>query len=230
MGFELTGRSCIQRMTTQPITAGSELRSRRENNSAVEALWYAGYTAARHEKRVAEHLEQRGVEHFLPLYEAIHRWNNGRHRVQLPLFPGYVFVRIAWRDRLRVLEVPGFVRLVGFSGSPTPLPEADICKMRDALNTGVLAEPYPYLTVGARVEIQRGPLQGMTGILLRRQNKFRIVISVDLIMRSMLVEVEASDVVPDRSARVSSSATVCGATQDDRAGSSALSLRTGVLP
>jgi len=167
-----------------------------ENMTHTEVLWYAGYTAARHEKRVAGHFLQRGVEHFLPLYEATHRWNNGRHRVQLPLFPGYIFVRIALKDRLRVLEVPGFVRLVGFNSLPCPLPESDINKMMDALNKGVLAEPYPYLTPGTRVEVRNGPLQGMRGILLRRQNKYRVVISVDLIMRSMIVEVEAGDVVP----------------------------------
>jgi transcription antitermination factor NusG len=118
--------------------------------------------------------------------------------VQLPLFPGYIFVRIALQDRLRVIEVPGFVRLIGFNSLPYPLPEADINRMKDALNKGVLAEPYPYLTVGTRVEIRNGPMQGMTGILLRRQNKCRVVISVDLIMRSMVVEVEAADVVPIR--------------------------------
>ena len=167
-----------------------------ENASYRELRWYAGYTSARHEKRVAEHFSQRGVEHFLPLYETIHRWNNGRHRVQLPLFPGYIFVRIALEDRLRVLEVPGFVRLVGFNSLPCPLPESDISQMQGALSKGLLAEPYPYLTAGTRVEIRNGPLQGMTGILLRRQNKYRVVISVDLIMRSMVVEVEAGDVVP----------------------------------
>lgn len=203
-------------MMTQQMITGSELGSQDEINTSVEALWYAGYTAARHEKRVAEHLEQRGVEHFLPLYETIHRWNNGRHRVKLPLFPGYLFVHIALRDRLRVLEVPGFVRLVGFSGLPCPLPEADIRKMREALNTGVLAEPYPYLTAGTRVEIRNGPLQGMTGILLRRQNKHRIVISVDLIMRSMVVEVEASDIVPLRSVSVRPPQNGAAQTEKDR--------------
>jgi len=183
----------------QPITIDSEPDSLAEDTLHSEMLWYAGYTASRHEKRVAEHFAQRGVEHFLPLYETIHRWNNGRHRVQLPLFPGYIFVRIALRDRLRVIEVPGFVRLVGFNSLPHPLPEADINRMKEALNKGVLAEPYPYLTVGTRVEIRNGPMQGMTGILLRRQNKCRVVISVDLIMRSMAVEVEASDVVQVRS-------------------------------
>ncbi len=167
-----------------------------ESGVVKDVQWYAGYTAARHEKRVAEHFAQRGVEHFLPLYETIHRWNNGRHRVQLPLFPGYIFVRIALQERLRVLEVPGFVRLVGFNSLPCALPESDINTMKDALTRGVLAEPYPYLTVGTRVEIRNGPLQGMTGILVRRQNRCRVVISVDLIMRSMIVEVEAKDVVP----------------------------------
>src|SRR5580765_184332 len=198
MEIELTGRSCIQSTMTQPIPIDSELNSLAENTVQSQMLWYAGYTASRHEKRVAEHFAQRGVEHFLPLYETIHRWNNGRHRVHLPLFPGYIFVRIALKDRLRVIEVPGFVRLVGFNSLPCPLPEVDINRMKEALNKGVLAEPYPYLTVGTRVEIRNGPMQGMTGILLRRQNKCRVVISVDLIMRSMAVEVEASDVVPIR--------------------------------
>ena len=181
---------------TQPITMDSEPMLPAEDAIQKEMLWYAGYTASRHEKRVAEHFAQRGIEHFLPLYETIHRWNNGRHRVQLPLFPGYIFVRIALRNRLRVIEVPGFVRLVGFNSLPCPLPETDINKMKEALNKGVLAEPYPYLTVGTRVEVRNGPLQGMTGILLRRQNRCRVVISVDLIMRSMAVEVEAADVAP----------------------------------
>lgn len=183
---------------TSSVTIHSEADDVLTQTLYRESQWYAGYTAARHEKRVAEHLSQRGVEHFLPLYETIHRWNNGRHRVQLPLFPGYIFVRIALQERLRVLEAPGFVRLVGFNSLPAPLPEADINSMKEALTKGVLAEPYPYLTVGARVEIRNGPLQGMIGILLRRQNKCRVVISVDLIMRSMAVEVEASDVAPLR--------------------------------
>lgn len=163
-----------------------------------QPFWYAGYTAARHEKRVAEHLSQRGVEHFLPLYETVHRWKNGRHRVSLPLFPGYIFVRIPLQERLRVLEVPGFVRLVGFNALPEPLPDTDVEKMKNALSHGVVAEPYPYLTAGTRVEVRRGPLTGMTGILLRRQNKHRVVISIDLIMRAMVVDVAAEDVAPFR--------------------------------
>lgn len=199
MELELTGRSLIRSTMAQMIVADPEPSSPAENNFHTERRWYAGYTAARHEKRVAEHFAQRGVEHFLPLYETIRRWNNGRHRVRLPLFPGYIFIHIALRDRLRVIEVPGLVRLVGFSRLPYALPEVDVSKMIEALSKGVLAEPYPYLTAGTRVEIRNGPLQGMTGILLRRQNRCRVVISVNLIMRSMIVEVEASDVAPVRS-------------------------------
>ena len=210
MCLELTGRSCIRSTMTQPIRIDSEPNSLAEDTVQNEILWYAGYTASRHEKRVAEHFAQRGVEHFLPLYETIHRWNNGRHRVQLPLFPGYIFVHIALRDRIRVIEVPGFVRLVGFNSLPHPLPEVDISRMKEALNKGVVAEPYPYLTVGTRVEVLNGPLQGMTGILLRRQNKCRVVISVDLIMRSMAVEVEAADVVPVRRPALSASQNAAG--------------------
>ncbi len=163
---------------------------------ASETSWYAGYTSARHEKKVAQQLQLREIEHFLPLYETVRRWNNGRHRIQMPLFPSYVFVRIALQERLRVLQIPGFVRLVGFNGLPYPLPEAEIDAMRDALIAGVVAEPYPYLTTGSRVEILSGPLQGVRGILLRRQGKCRVVLSIDLIMRSVVVEVEASNIVP----------------------------------
>ena len=164
-------------------------------NSESQLFWYAAYTASRHEKTVAEHLRQRGVECFLPLYETVHRWKNGRHSVQLPLFPSYVFVRMEVRDRLRVLQVPGLVQLVTFQGAPAVLPDSEIKTLRSALASGVLAQPYRYLSVGSRVEICRGPLQGLRGILLRHQGQFRVVLSVEMIMRSIVVEVDASDVV-----------------------------------
>jgi transcription antitermination factor NusG len=181
---------------SQLFAVETRLSSVAVTNLHPDALWYAGCTIARHEKRVAEHLSQRGVEHFLPLYESFRRWTNGRHHVRLPLFPGYIFVHIKLRDRLRVLEVPGFVRLVGFGLLPYALPESDIFKMREAMSVGVLAKPCPYLSVGTPVAICNGPLQGMTGLLLRRQNKYRVVISIDLIQQSMVVQVDSGDVVP----------------------------------
>lgn len=164
--------------------------------TATESMWYAVCTLSRHEKCAAEHLRQRDVEYFLPLYETVHRWNNGRHRLQLPLFPGYLFVHIALRDKLRVLQVPGLAHFVSFGGVPAELPQADIDSLRNALTSGAGLLPHPYLTVGAQVEICRGPLAGMKGILLRHQGKYRVVLSVDLIMRSVVVEVESADIVP----------------------------------
>lgn len=180
-----------------------------QKNAGEPQFWYAAYTASRHEKTVAEHLRHREVECFLPLFESVRRWNNGRHTVQLPLFPGYVFVRMAMREKLRVLQVPGLVQLVSFQGAPAALPEAEIEKLRTALHSGVTAQPYRYLSIGSKVEISRGPLQGMQGILLRHQGQFRVVLSVDMIMRSMVVEVDALDVVAlDRKASsLTSSAT-----------------------
>lgn len=160
------------------------------------AQWYAAYTRSRHEKVVAEALQQRTVEHFLPLYETVRKWKNGRFKVQLPLFPGYLFVHIALPDRLRVLQAPGVVRLVGFNGVPAPLPQAELEIIRSALSKGVEAEPHPYLRVGQRVRITSGPMEGLQGILLRRRGKPRVVVSVDLIMRSVALDIDAAQLEP----------------------------------
>jgi transcription antitermination factor NusG len=171
------------------------LSEQQRDDTGSKMFWYAAYTSSRHEKTVAEHLRQRDVECFLPLYETVRRWNNGRHRVQLPLFPSYVFVRMGVRDKLRVLQVPGLAQVVTCQGAPVALPDAEIETLRSALAAGLPAQPYRYLNVGSRVEICHGPLQGMRGVLLRHQGQFRVVLSVEMIMRSILVEVEASDVV-----------------------------------
>src|SRR6266851_8884853 len=133
-----------------------------------EPRWYAAYTCAQHEKRVAEQFTQRALEHFLPKYASVRRWKDRRVRLELPLFPGYVFVRLALRDRLQVLKIPGVAKLVGFNGTPTALPEEEIAALRTSLACGVRAEPHPYLTAGRRVRIKAGPLTGLEGILLRR--------------------------------------------------------------
>jgi len=162
----------------------------------LEPRWYAAYTCPRHEKRVAEQLERKAVESFLPLYETVRQWKNGRARVQLPLFPGYVFTRIALRDRLQVLEVPSVVRLVGFNGLPSALPDEQIRSLRNGLSGNLRAEPHPYLVIGRRVRIARGPLAGMEGILIRRKGVLRVVVSIELIRRAVAVEIEACDVQP----------------------------------
>jgi transcription antitermination factor NusG len=161
-----------------------------------EPRWYAAYTSANHEKRVAEQLEARAVEHCLPVYTSMRRWKDRRVTLQLPLFAGYVFVRMALRNRLQVLQVPGVARLVGFGGTPTPLPQDEIDALRAGLATGVRGEPHPYLNVGRRVRVKEGPFAGLEGILLRWKGNWRVVLSLDLIQRSVAVDVDASALEP----------------------------------
>ena len=165
----------------------------REDALAETQQWFAAYTCAKHEKRVADQLVQRGIEYFLPLYQAVHRWKDRRVQVRLPLFPGYVFVRLDLRDRLRVLQIPSVVRLVGANGHPLPVEGREIQALRKGLTSAVVAEPYPYLTIGRRVRVKRGPLEGTCGILMRKKNNVRFVISIDLIMRSISVEIDIVD-------------------------------------
>jgi transcription antitermination factor NusG len=162
----------------------------------LQLCWYAAYTRANHEKRVRDKLEQRSVESFLPLYGTSRRWKDRWMRLEMPLFPGYVFVRMALVDRSRVLQVPSVVRLVGFNGHLSPLPDEEIEGMKKGLVGGVRAEPHPFLTVGRRVRIKSGPLVGRQGILLRRKGILRVVLSIDLIMRSIAVDMDVADVEP----------------------------------
>jgi transcription antitermination factor NusG len=161
-----------------------------------EPRWFAVHTRSRHEKSASEQLRCREVETFLPLYQSTRRWRNGDHDVQLPLFPGYTFVRIALKDRLQVLKVPSVVRLVGFNGTPVPLEDQEVEGLRSALASGVNAAPHPYLTVGRRVRITAGPLNGHEGILVRRKGALRVVLSIDLIQRSVLVDLGAYELEP----------------------------------
>jgi transcription antitermination factor NusG len=156
--------------------------------------WYAAYTCAQHEKHVAAELLARDVEHFLPLYSSARRWKDRRVQLQLPLFPGYVFVRLALPDRLRVVQIPSVVRLVGFGGLPTALPDAEMEILQSGFSRSLSAEPHPFLTVGRRVRITGGPFAGLEGVLKRKKSTLlRVVVSLELIQRSVAVDVEAAD-------------------------------------
>lgn len=160
------------------------------------AFWYAAYTSANHEKRVAEQLVQKGIENFLPLYESVRRWKDRRVRLQMPLFPGYVFVRLPLNEKLKVLQVAGVAQLVGFGDRPVSLPDEEMESLRRGARGEMRMEPHPYLTEGRRVRIMRGPLTGMEGILVRKKGSMRLVLSIDLIMRSIVVDVDVADVRP----------------------------------
>jgi transcription antitermination factor NusG len=170
-----------------------------ENRSGLN--WYALYTCPRHEKCVAQQIEQRSIACFLPLYRSVRRWKDRRKELQLALFPGYVFVRLALEDRLRVLQLPSAVRLVSFNGQPAVLPDAEIDSLRQRLTDGICVEPHPYLRVGKRVRVRGGPMQGLEGIIVRRKDRCRLVFSLDLIMRSVAVEVDEAEVEPAAEAK-----------------------------
>jgi transcription antitermination factor NusG len=152
--------------------------------------WYALYTNPRHEKVVAQQLKERCVENFLPLYRSWHRWKDRRKQVDLALFPGYVFVRIEEQNKLHVLRIPGAVNLVSFNGKLAALPEPEIEALRNALENEIFAEPCPYLRVGRKVRVVRGPMAGAEGILSRKKDKYRVVISVEVLMRSVALEID----------------------------------------
>jgi len=155
--------------------------------------WYAAYTHSCHEKRVAQHFSTRNIEFFLPVHRTISHWKNGlRVAIERPLFAGYVFVKAQREDKVRILEVPGVHSIVSAGREPTPLPYEEM----EALRRGVRllnVEPHPFLKAGEKVHIRRGPLEGMTGIVIRQKNSVRVVLSIDLIMKSISVEVDADN-------------------------------------
>jgi len=158
------------------------------------AKWFALYTTSRHEKRVAQHLNHRQIECYLPLYESERKWSDGsRVTLELPLFPGYLFVRIRRDERGSVLAVPGAIAVVGGTGGePAPLPEATI----EALRVGVQlrhARPHAFIKAGQRVRIRLGALSGFEGIVVRTKKSLRVVLTLEHIMQSYSVEVDLED-------------------------------------
>jgi transcription termination/antitermination protein NusG len=162
--------------------------------------WYAVCTVSRHEKVVARQMNGSGLDHFLPLYRSVRRWKDRRKELELPLFPGYIFVRIPLRDRLQVQKLTGVLQIVSFNGKPAPLPESEIEVLRNGLARNAWLEPHPYLKVGRRVRVRSGPMAGVDGILVRRKDKCRIVLSVELIRQAVALEVDSDDVEPVMSA------------------------------
>lgn len=163
--------------------------------------WHAIYSRPRNEKRIQEHLSSRQVECFLPLYRTVHRWKNGCKRVvELPLFPGYLFVKIGMGQRVRVLEIPGVLSFVGATGKPAQLSDFEIETLRSGIQLKKFT-PYRDLVVGEKVRIQAGPLTGLAGVLVRTMNGLRVVLTLEMINQSVAVELDASDVEPLESHR-----------------------------
>ena len=166
-------------------------------NLLIEPKWFAVYTVSRHETRVAQHLTQRQIEFYLPLYKSERKWSDGsRVTLDLPLFPGYLFVHIKRTERTHVLGVPGTLAVVGGTGrEPAPLPDAAIEALRAGLHLRRV-EPHPLLTIGQRARICSGALAGMEGIVVRKKNSCRVILTIEHIQRSIAVEVDGHDLEP----------------------------------
>jgi transcription antitermination factor NusG len=149
---------------------------------------------ARHEKRIATHCSERLIESFLPLYRVRRRWKNRcTATVELPLFPNYFFIRIDPQERIQVLKLPGVLSIVSSGRHPIPIPDQYIASLRGGLLTHRI-EPHPNVEFGDRVCITAGPFAGMEGIVDRQKNELRVVLKLEMIGRSVVVEVGSGEI------------------------------------
>ncbi len=158
--------------------------------------WFALRTRSRHEKQVRDRLTARGIERLLPTVMRLRQWKDRRKEIETPLFSGYCFVRFSWPDRLSVLKVPGVVEIVHGGDGPEPIPDQEIDAIRNLMMSTLRYDSHPYLHEGMVVEVRRGPLEGVRGILVRKGKRHRLVIAVHLIQQAASVEIDAADVVP----------------------------------
>jgi transcription antitermination factor NusG len=156
--------------------------------------WYALNVRSRFESLVSEHLHVKGYDVFYPTYKATHRWSDRNKTFQYPLFPTYLFCSFEVEKRLPILIMPGVLAVAGAGRVPTAVEDAEIEAIRLIVQSGASYQPHPYLAVGERVRIVEGPLCGLTGLITQTKSNFRLVLSVDLLMRSVAVEIDESSV------------------------------------
>ncbi len=158
--------------------------------------WYALHTRSRHEKLVRDRLARQGVEQMLPLVKRLNQWKDRKKEVEQPLFSGYCFAFFAWKDRLQVIHTYGVINILGNATGPEPVKDEEIDTIKRMMSSQLIYDAHPYLEQGTEVEVIRGPLQGVRGILLRKSHRYRLVISVRLIQQSAAIEIDDTDVAP----------------------------------
>jgi transcription antitermination factor NusG len=163
-----------------------------------EYRWYALHIRCQHEKKVASSLQRDGFTTFLPLLHEVHRWSDRLKRVQVPLFPCYVFLRCRHSPEIRMvlLRTPGVLSIVGCHGAGDPIPDDEIDAIRAVVAQKVALEPYPFIALGERIRIVGGALDGIEGIIVRREGNRRLIISVTTIERSLAISLEGFCVQP----------------------------------
>ena len=178
------------------VAPDNDLQRSFDFGSDGTAPWYALRVKARHEKSTASILHDKGYTEFLPLCTSTRRWSDRIQRVNLPLFPGYVFCRFEFNDRLAILKTPGVVHIVGIGNRPQPVDPQEIVNLQAIVKSGLLTQPWPFLKVGEHVIIQDGPLRDVEGILTEIRSLDHLVVSITLLHRSVAVRVERSWVRP----------------------------------
>jgi transcription antitermination factor NusG len=163
---------------------------------ADNSPWWAIYTRHQHEKAVAEMLCAKGLEVFLPVYQSQRRWKDRVKMLSLPLFPCYLFVRGGLDRRTQVVVTPGVHMILSIGDHAAIIPDSEVQAIRKTLEGPFRVEPHPYLKCGDKVRVKRGSLEGLVGILVRKKNLCRLVLSVEMLERSVGVEIDASDVEP----------------------------------
>jgi transcription antitermination factor NusG len=164
--------------------------------------WYALTVKHQHEQAVRSALAFKGFEALAPSYRARRPWSDRVKEVDLPLFAGYVFCRFPFNERVKVLNTPGVARVVSFGGAATEIPEGEIAAIQTVMVSKLRVRPWPYLKPGDRVHIERGPLRGVEGTLLREKESLQLVIGVELLQRSISVELDPEMVAPVRALRI----------------------------
>jgi transcriptional antiterminator NusG len=158
--------------------------------------WFALQVRSRYENIVTAHLSGKGYESFLPLYTSRRRWSDRFRDIECPFFPGYVFCRFNPLDRLPIRITPGVVLIVGLGSTPAPIDELEMAAIQCAVKSGLPSQPCPFMQIGQRVRIERGPLSGLDGVLSDFRGQHRLVLSVTLLKRSIAVQVEDTWVTP----------------------------------
>jgi transcription antitermination factor NusG len=164
--------------------------------AGVRFPWFALQVRTKHELNVAHLLRGRGYSPFVPLYQQRRRWSDRTKVVDAPLFPGYLFCRLDLQNRLPVLMTPGVTQIVGYRRVPIPVDEEEMKAIQAMISSGLPHQPCPFVQIGDRVRIERGPLRGLEGILQEVRGEQRMVLSVSLLQRSVYVEIDPSDVKP----------------------------------
>ena len=162
----------------------------------VKVHWYALRTRSRHEKIVRDQLANQGIEPLLPTVKRLSQWKDRKKEVEVPLFSGYCFVRFGMDQKLPVLKTVGVVDIVGSGQQPEPIPDEEIAALQKLMTSVLPYDSHPYLHEGMSVEVVRGPLQGVHGILLRKEKRHRLILGVRLIQQAAAVEIDVNDIAP----------------------------------